>query len=364
MTNQHNLVNIVKDLTNRGHPMTSKIIAFSLVLLMALPFSTVEASTKKNQHRVHHQLDAKTHAISKSQKPIVSSKKRFASHKKLLASNKKYFQKASLNSQFNQESVTAAGEPQLASAKALVMDQATGEIIFAKNINTQTPIASVTKLMTAMVMLDAHQPMDEVLEVTDADVDMFKGSSSKLPVGSQLTRAELLHMAVMSSENRAASALGRNYPGGIHGFVAAMNEKARALGMTNSHFVDSTGLHSENISTAADLSKMVRAAYSYPQIRQVSTSASHEFNVHGYRNPVNFSNTNLLVRNNSQKWVIGLSKTGYISEAGRCLVMQAEISGKSVVLVFLDSMGKFSRIGDAERIRKWMEARNFSPSMS
>ena len=252
----------------------------------------------------------------------------------------------------------------LASAKALVMDQATGEILFAKNINTQTPIASVTKLMTAMVMLDAHLPMDEVLEVTDADVDTFKGSSSKLPVGSQLTRAELLHMAIMSSENRAASALGRNYPGGISAFVIAMNEKAHALGMSSSHFVDSTGLHSENVSTAADLSKMVRAAYNYPQIRQVSTTASQEFNVHGYRNPVNFSNTNLLVRNNSQKWVIGLSKTGYISEAGRCLVMQAEISGKSVVLVFLDSMGKFSRIGDAERIRKWMEARNFSPRMS
>jgi len=350
MTNQHNLVKIVKDFKSRGHSMTSKIIAYSLALLIALPFGAAEASHKKTHKRVYHQIDAKNHVAPKS--------------KKHLAFHKSHIHKANYHPEESYEAHSFSGEPQLASAKALVMDQATGEIIFAKNINTQTPIASVTKLMTAMVMLDAHLPMDEVLQVTDADVDMFKGSSSKLPVGSQLTRAELLHMAVMSSENRAASAIGRNYPGGINAFVSAMNEKARSLGMLNSHFVDSTGLHSENVSTAADLSKMVRAAYNYPQIRQVSTTASQEFNVHGYRNPVNFSNTNLLVRNNSQKWVIGLSKTGYISEAGRCLVMQAEISGKSVVLVFLDSMGKFSRIGDAERIRKWMEARNFSPRMS
>ena len=355
MTNQDNLVRIIKDLTSRGHPMTSIIITFSLALLIALPFSAAEAAHKKAQKRVHHQFDAKNQTSTKS--------------KKHLAFDSKLIKKANFQAHANREGISkesfiASGEPQLASAKALVIDQATGEIIFAKNINTQTPIASVTKLMTAMVMLDAHLPLDEVLEVTEADVDMFKGSSSKLPVGSKLTRAELLHMAVMSSENRAASALGRNYPGGINAFVSAMNEKGHALGMSNSHFVDSTGLHSENISTAADLSKMVRAAYNYPQIRQVSTTASQEFNVNGYRNPVNFSNTNLLVRNSSQKWVIGLSKTGYISEAGRCLVMQAEISGKSVVMVFLDSMGKFSRIGDAERIRKWMEARNFSPRMS
>ncbi len=349
MTNQDNLVKIVKDLTNRGYPMASKVIAFSIALAISLPFSSAEAAHKKHHERVHHKIDVPSEVISKP-------------HKRL-ALRKSHIQKASFEAG-ESRGKSISGEPQLASAKALVMDQATGEILFAKNINTQTPIASVTKLMTAMVMLDAHLPMDEVLEVTDADVDTFKGSSSKLPVGSQLTRAELLHMAIMSSENRAASALGRNYPGGISAFVIAMNEKAHALGMSSSHFVDSTGLHSENVSTAADLSKMVRAAYNYPQIRQVSTTASQEFNVHGYRNPVNFSNTNLLVRNNSQKWVIGLSKTGYISEAGRCLVMQAEISGKSVVLVFLDSMGKFSRIGDAERIRKWMEARNFSPRMS
>lgn len=350
MTNQHFLVRIVKDLTNRGRNMRSKVIAFSLALVISLPFSSVQAAQKKHHERVHHKIDVQSNIDSKRNKRI--------------ALHKKHIEKANYRSAVSNDKYTAEGEPQLASAKAMVIDQSTGEILFAKNIYTQTPIASVTKLMTAMVMLDAHLPMDEVLQITDADVDMFKGSGSKLPVGSELTRAELFHMAIMSSENRAASALGRNYPGGTSAFVNAMNEKARALGMSSSHFVDSTGLHSENVSTAADLSKMVRAAYNYPQIRQVSTTASQEFNVHGYRNPVNFSNTNLLVRNNSQKWVIGLSKTGYISEAGRCLVMQAEISGKSVVMVFLDSMGKFSRIGDAERIRKWMEARNFSPRMS
>ena len=330
--------------------MASKIIVVSLSLAMVLPFSNVQAAHQTTHKRVHHQLDAKSQTVSKAHRH--------------LASGKSHIQKVSDQTPLLNDKQMATLEPQLASAKALVMDQATGEILFAKNINTQTPIASVTKLMTAMVMLDAHLPMDEVLQVSDADVDMLRGSSSKLPVGSELTRAELLQMAIMSSENRAASALGRNYPGGINAFVMAMNEKARALGMSSTHFVDSTGLHCENVSTAADLSKMVRAAYNYPQIRQVSTTASQEFNVHGYRNPVNFSNTNLLVRNNSQNWVIGLSKTGYISEAGRCLVMQAEISGKSVVMVFLDSMGKFSRIGDAERIRKWMEARSFSPRMS
>ena len=323
--------------------MTHKNLFVCIVLMLALPFGSAQAAHKKHSKhlaqaaapkRVHARLSHKNHIHAVD------------------------YQADNSNVKFN-----AVGEPDLASAKALVMDQATGEIIYAKNINTLTPIASVTKLMTAMVMLDAHLPMDETLMVTEEDVDTFKGSSSKLPVGSQLTRAELLHMAIMSSENRAASALGRNYPGGVSAFVAAMNEKARALGMASSHFVDPTGLHSENVSTASDLSKMVKAAYNYPQIREVSTSPSQEFRLNTHRGPVNFSNTNTLVRNNSQKWVIGLSKTGYISEAGRCLVMQAQISGKNVVMVFLDSMGKFSRIGDAERIRKWMEAGNFSPRL-
>lgn len=247
------------------------------------------------------------------------------------------------------------GEPVLASTKALVLDQTTGEVIYAKNVDAQTPIASVTKLMTAMVVLDSQLPLEEILQVSEEDVDRVKGSSSKLPVGTDLTRAEMIHLALMSSENRAAHALGRHYPGGLNAFVAAMNAKARQLGMTNSRFVDPTGLDSGNISTASDLAKMVNAAYQYQAIRQVSTTPAQEFNVSSYKRPVHFANTNMLVRNSSERWDIGLSKTGYISEAGRCLVMQAKISGKDVVLVFLNSVGKLSRIGDAERIRKWLE---------
>ena len=248
------------------------------------------------------------------------------------------------------------GALQLASSKALIVNQETGETLYAKSTDVATPIASVTKLMTAMVMLDARLPMDEYLTINEADVDMLKGTSSRLRLGTELTRSELLQLAIMSSENRAASALARNYPGGLTAFIAAMNVKALELGMTHTHFFDPTGLNSANVSTAEDLVKMVRAAYQYPQIRQVSTTASHEVSVHGARNPVNFVNTNVLVRNSD--WVIGLSKTGYINEAGRCLVMQAEIAGQPIIIVLLDSWGKYTRIGDAQRIRKWIESSN------
>lgn len=241
----------------------------------------------------------------------------------------------------------------LASAKALVINQTTGEVLFAKNTDIPTPIASVTKLMTAMVMLDARLPMDELLSISDEDVDYLKGTSSRLSVGTTLTRGEFLQLALMASENRAASALGRHYPGGKSAFVAAMNNKAQMLGMKSSHFVDSTGLDSNNVSTAEDLVKMVNAAYYYPEIRQVTTLPSQEITLYGRQNPLNFVNTNALVR--SGNWVIGLSKTGFINEAGRCLVMQAEISGQPVIIVLLDSAGKMTRIGDANRIRKWVE---------
>lgn len=241
----------------------------------------------------------------------------------------------------------------LASSKALVINQLTGETIFAKNTNQSTPIASVTKLMTAMVMLDAHLPMDDLLFIADEDVDYLKGTRSRLSVGTPLTRGELLQLALMSSENRAASALSRNYPGGLSAFIAAMNNKAEILGMKSTHFYDATGLDSNNVSTAEDLVKMVNAAYHYPEIRQVTTTASQEITLYGRENPINFVNTNSLVRGSD--WVIGLSKTGFINEAGRCLVMQAEISGQPMIIVLLDSVGKQSRIGDANRIRKWIE---------
>jgi D-alanyl-D-alanine endopeptidase (penicillin-binding protein 7) len=250
-------------------------------------------------------------------------------------------------------SYDGSGPLQLASTKALVINQLTGETIFAKNTNQSTPIASVTKLMTAMVMLDAHLPMDDLLFIADQDVDYLKGTRSRLGVGTALTRGELLQLALMSSENRAASALGRNYPGGSNAFINAMNRKAVVLGMNSTHFYDATGLDSNNVSTAEDLVKMVNAAYHYPEIRQVTTTASQEVTFYGRANPTNFVNTNSLVRGGD--WVIGLSKTGFINEAGRCLVMQAEISGQPMIIVLLDSAGKQSRIGDANRIRKWIE---------
>jgi len=242
---------------------------------------------------------------------------------------------------------------QLASAKALVINQLTGEVLYAKNTNVATPIASVTKLMTAMVMLDARLSMDELINISDEDVDYLKGTTSRLRVGTVLTREELLQLALMASENRAASALGRAYPGGKPAFIQAMNQKAQSLGMLSTHFVDSTGLDSANVSTAEDLVKMVNAAYYYPEIRQVSTLPSQEVSLYGRQNPLSFVNTNALVRGGN--WVIGLSKTGFINEAGRCLVMQAQISGQPVIMVLLDSAGKMTRIGDANRVRKWVE---------
>jgi len=250
---------------------------------------------------------------------------------------------------------------QLGSSKALIINQQTGEILYAKNTNTPTPIASVTKLMTAMVVLDAMLPMDEYLTVSSADIDTLKGTGSRLRVGTSLPRGEMLQLALMASENRAASTLGRHYPGGLTAFIQAMNYKAFELGMFNTRFVDPTGLNSANVSTAEDLARLVNAAYEYPEIRQVSTAPSQEVAVSGNRHRMNFVNTNSLVRKGD--WIIGLSKTGFINEAGRCLVMQAEIVGQPLIIVLLDSAGKLTRIGDANRIRKWLEDNQFGARM-
>lgn len=251
------------------------------------------------------------------------------------------------------ENFDGSGVLQLASSKALIINQNTGEVMFAKNTNLPTPIASITKLMTAMVMLDAKLPQDEVIEISDEDIDYLKGTSSRLTIGTQMTRAEFLQLALMASENRAASALASNYPGGRVKFVQAMNAKAHALGLSNTRFVDPTGLDSENVSTAEDLAKMVQAAYQYSAIRTATTTAEREVYLDGREYPVTFKNTNGLVREG--EWQIGLSKTGFINEAGRCLVMQATIAGEPMIVVLLDSTGKLTRIGDANRIRKWME---------
>jgi D-alanyl-D-alanine endopeptidase (penicillin-binding protein 7) len=243
----------------------------------------------------------------------------------------------------------------IASTKALVMNQNTHEIIYSKNLDTPTPIASVTKLMTAMVVLDAKLNLNDEVSITEMDVDYLKGTSSRLPVGTTMTREDLLNLALIASENRAASALATHYPGGKQRFIQDMNAKAASLGMMNTHFEDSTGLNSNNVSTAMDLARMVHAAYQYPMIRQITTTSDYDLNVHR-RQPLHFHNTNALVRENTRSsWEIGLSKTGYISEAGRCLVMQATIAGEPLILVLLDSVGKLTRIGDAKRIKKWME---------
>jgi len=246
----------------------------------------------------------------------------------------------------------SADSLELKSGVALVLDQDTNEVLFSKNSDAVLPIASLTKLMTAVVVTEAQQPLDELVTITDDDIDTEKGSRSRLRVGTQLRREDMLHLALMSSENRAANALGRNYPGGLAAFVAAMNHKARALGMNDTHYVEPTGLSSRNQSSARDLATLVRAAHEVPLIRELSTSPEYMVEV-GNRN-VQFRTTNGLVK--SPEWEIGLQKTGYISEAGRCLVMQAKMAGRHLIMVFLDSAGKYSRIGDAERVRRWITA--------
>ncbi len=239
----------------------------------------------------------------------------------------------------------------LKSSVAFVMDQDTNEVLLSKNSEAVLPIASLTKLMTAMVVVEAKLSLDESITITADDVDTEKNSSSRLAVGATLTRGELLHLALMSSENRAAHALGRIYPGGMQAFVVAMNRKAQLLSMADTKYVEPTGLSSQNQSSARDLATLVKAAYQQPLIRELSTS--REYAVHLGARQLQFHTTNSLVRN--PNWDIGLQKTGYIVEAGRCLVLQARMAGRKLIMVFLDSTGKYSRQADAERVRRWIE---------
>jgi D-alanyl-D-alanine endopeptidase (penicillin-binding protein 7) len=240
----------------------------------------------------------------------------------------------------------------LRSSAVMVQDAETGEVVINKNSEVVVPIASITKLMTAMVLLDRGLDLEQRIVLSREDVDAIKGTRSRLRPGSVLTRNELLLLALMASENRAAAALGRTYPGGMPAFVAAMNEKAAQLGMTDSRFVESTGLSPANVSSPRDLVKLVRAAHGYPLIREYSTRDKAK--VMAFNRPLQFRNTNGLVRNSH--WDIELSKTGYISEAGRCLVMHVRVASKDLIVVLLDSWGKQSRIGDAMRIRKMLES--------
>jgi serine-type D-Ala-D-Ala endopeptidase (penicillin-binding protein 7) len=246
-----------------------------------------------------------------------------------------------------------SGNPGLHSASAIVLD-ADGNIIYSKDVNTVRPIASITKLMTAMVVLDADLDLDEKITITREDRDLIRLTGSRLEYGASLSRREMILLALMSSENRAATALGRTYPGGMNSFVTQMNSKARELGMTDSRFADPAGLKAENVSTASDLAKMVNAAEAYPLITQATTTTRKEVRPYSRRGPLTYGNTNRLLKNAS--WDIELSKTGYINEAGRCLVMQANIEGEEVSIVLLNSFGKLTPFGDSNRLRKWMLA--------
>jgi D-alanyl-D-alanine endopeptidase (penicillin-binding protein 7) len=310
--------------------LRSVVCAFGAVAWLALP----SAQGAPGKQRVHVQYAAKSAA--KSTAKLVSK-----TPTRKYAANRDRFE------------LTADGLLSVKSAAALVVDFNDGQTIYGKNTQGVTPIASITKLMTSMVVLDANPPLDETIYVDTADLDFVKHTYSRLAVGTGLPRRDMLRLALMSSENRAAASLSRSYPGGREAFIAAMNRKAVELGMWNTHFIDSTGLSSENVSTAEDLVKMVKAAYQYPLIREFTTTSAHEVETVAGRN-LQFRNSNGLVKNPA--WEIGLSKTGYITEAGRCLVMQAKIGARHVVIVLLDSWGKYTRLADANRIKKWLES--------
>lgn len=321
-------------------------VALLIGALLGLGFNTPAVAAKKST-TVAKKTQAKSGKTVKRSKHVAAGKIQKASIKKASvkkASVKKHVRKASFDD-FD------AGPLALRSASAYVIDQASGEALIDKSSATVLPIASISKLMTAMVVLDARQDMQEIVSIGDEDVDLLKGTRSRLAVGTTMTRQTALLLALMSSENRAANALGRHYPGGLPAFVAAMNHKAQALGMTHSRFEEPTGLSSNNVSTARDLAKMVAAAAAYPEIRAASTTTEALVDVRG--RVQGFRNTNALVK--SDNWEIGVSKTGYISEAGRCLVMQAKVASRPVVIVLLDSDGKMTRVGDANRIKRWME---------
>lgn len=299
-------------------------------------------------------------APAKAVKPVKAS-----TSKPAAASKPKVVSQNARNSNVRRASAVPAdfGEAQrlaVQSSAALVLDQGNGEVIYQKNASAVVPIASITKLMTAMVVLDSQPNLSAPVTIGEEDIDTLKGSRSRLSVGTVLTREHALLLALMSSENRAAHTLARHYPGGLHAFVEAMNRKARSLGMLSTHFEDPTGLTSNNVSTANDLAKMVAAAHTYPLIREFSTTSGALVETSGRM--LEYHNTNALVK--SSTWDIGLSKTGYIQEAGKCLVMQARVAERPVVIVLLDSAGKMTRIGDANRIKRWMESASLGHRIS
>jgi D-alanyl-D-alanine endopeptidase (penicillin-binding protein 7) len=313
--------------------LTGWLVVLALALCAAVPVAS-EAATSSHARKPAARVAKTTRQVAPSPKAAGAAKRALATRRAAPLA----------------VAETDDDPPHLRSAVAFVVDQDTDEVLFSKNAQSVQPIASITKLMTALVVMDAAQRLDEVLTISEEDIDTEKGSHSRLSVGTQLTRGEMLHLALMSSENRAAHALGRHYPGGLGAFVDAMNVRAASLGMIDTHYVEPTGLSSRNRSSARDLVLLVKEAHQQPLLRELSTS--HEAQVQVGSRALQYRNTNGLVR--SPQWEIGLQKTGYIAEAGRCLVMQAQLAGRKLIMVLLDSAGKYTRIGDAERIRRWL----------
>ncbi|MEZ5663178.1 MAG: serine hydrolase [Burkholderiaceae bacterium] len=350
----------------RPRKILQVLSAIVLGLSLALPAGSMAATSSKRavsaksadaRKQARSSVAKRKHAkLSRTSVRKVSSK---SSSRRLASANSRRTVHSSPARQTvgQQLGLRSSDDPlDLNSSVALVVDQSTGEVLFSKNDSAVLPIASLTKLMTGLVIAEAHLPMDEVITITRDDVDTYKGSSSRLSVGARLSRGELMHLALMSSENRAAHALGRTFPGGMDHFVQLMNLKAKALGMTDTDYVEPTGLQSRNRSSARDLATLVNVAYEHPILRDLSTSPSHEVSVG--RRTLTYNNSNRLIRDPDSDWDIGLQKTGYISEAGRCLVMQANVAGRQLIMVFLDAAGSISRLRDAERVRRWVEGQH------
>jgi D-alanyl-D-alanine endopeptidase (penicillin-binding protein 7) len=343
----------------------TKCLALSLMLMIGLSSPTSESlaatssesssnakksqqakSTQKARKSAATKSSTKTKKVSKSTKPRQSLVKRDPTNR------------MSAGTRLGLRS--ALTDVALNSSAVLVVDQISGEVLLEKNPNSVLPIASITKLMTALVVAEAELPMDEKIAITQDDADLEKYSKSRLKVGTQLTRAQVMHLALMSSENRAAHALGRTYPGGMSAFVEAMNIKALQLGMKDSKFVEPTGLNAGNVSSPRDLVRLVEEAHQVSEIREFSTAKNLVVKVGGRSQQ--YMNSNALAR--GDRWELGLSKTGFIKEAGRCLVMQAEVEDRPVIMVMLDAQGKNQRLRDAERIRRWLiqQAENPKPN--
>lgn len=334
--------------------LVSVLLAASCVCTVSLARPTVHRHVTSTKHlkSVPHHFPSRSKAMASGHNQYVKRVVFVHGHKRVVFQRKGPVVVADPVSIGDKAGLNHTYDPlELKSNVAFVFDPEGSQVLFEKNANVALPIASITKLMTALVVVEANQDMDEMIEITDDDIDKEKFTSSRLKPGVWLSRANLMHIALMSSENRAASALGRNYPGGLSAFVEAMNAKAHTLGMTDTHYVEPTGLSSRNVASAQDLAKLVTYARRYPLLCEYSTDTQYVIDAGG--KPLQYANSNHLV--SSPDWEIVLQKTGYISEAGRCLVMNTIIDGRPVVMVFLDSKGKDSRLADAGRVRKWLE---------